>query len=233
MKYGQFCPVAKALEILGEKWSLLIVRELLMGSARFSELQRGLGLISPTILSRRLETLVEHGLIYRRRISGQRGYEYLPTESCRELAPVLASLGDWGMRWTQANLSDTDYDVGLLMLYLERSVDPGKLPGTETVLHFHFTDLDDPADWWIVVDGGTVDVCTVDPNRDVDVFFSTTVRTMIDVWMERRSYRQAIAAGDLSVTGPRALTRNVAAWMNNCPFTDAPLAEEILAGTAT
>ena len=78
-RYGQFCPIAKATEILGEKWTLLIVRELLMGASRFSELERGLGHISPTILTRRLEMLDKYGLVYRRRIEGQRGYEYLAT----------------------------------------------------------------------------------------------------------------------------------------------------------
>src|SRR5210317_398916 len=99
MEYGQFCPIAKASEIIGEKWTVLIVRELLMGGTRFSELQRGLGLISPTLLSKRLDSLVEYGLVLKKKIPGQKGYEYLATESCKELLPVIRSLGDWGMRW--------------------------------------------------------------------------------------------------------------------------------------
>ena len=75
MKYGQFCPVAKATEIIGEKWTLLIIRELLMGGSRFNELQRGLSLISPTILTKRLASLEERGLIIKKRIQGQRGHD--------------------------------------------------------------------------------------------------------------------------------------------------------------
>ena len=232
MEYGQFCPIAKASEILGEKWTILIVRELLMGSTRFSELQRGLGTISPTILTRRLEMLDARGLVFRKRISGQRGFEYHPTESCRELLPILLSLGGWGMRWARASMSESDYDVGLLMLYLERSIVPEKLPGGDTVIKFEFTDLSDVPDWWIVVTGAEVDVCTSDPGKDVDVYFQTTVRTLTDVWMEARSYREAINAGELMVTGPRALTRNIPTWMRNCVFADLPSASEILGGAA-
>lgn len=124
MEYGQFCPIAKATEIVGEKWTLLIIRELLMGGSRFSELQRGLSLISPTILSKRLDGLIDHGLVMKKRIPGQRGYEYFPTKSCKELLPIVRSLGEWGMSWARSNLSERDYDVELLMLYLKRSIVP-------------------------------------------------------------------------------------------------------------
>lgn len=110
MQYGQFCPIAKATEIIGEKWTLLIIRELLMGGSRFNELQRGLSLISPTILSKRLESLSEQGLVLKKKISGQKGYEYFATESCQQLLPIIRALGDWGMCWTRSNLTEKDYD---------------------------------------------------------------------------------------------------------------------------
>lgn len=228
MKYGQFCPIAKASEILGEKWTILIVRELLMGSTRFNELQRGLGVISPTILTKRLSMLTERGLVHRKRIPGQRGYEYHATESCRELLPILLSLGGWGMRWARTNLTESDYDVELLMLYLERSIVPDKLPGNQAVIRFRFADIQDISDWWIVVSDDHVDVCTTDPGKDVDVYFNTTVRAMTDVWMAERSYKDAVNAGDITVTGPRVLTRNVESWMRNCIFADLPAARVIL-----
>lgn len=228
MKYGQFCPIAKASEILGEKWTILIVRELLMGGTRFNQLQRGLGLISPTILTKRLAMLEEQGLVYRKRIPGQRGFEYHPTESCKELLPILLSLGGWGMRWARVNLTEADYDVELLMLYLERSIAAEKLPGGAAVIQFHFKDLKDIADWWIVAAEKQIDVCTTDPGKDVDVYFNTTVKTMTDVWMGQRTYRKAISAGDLVVTGPRSLTRNIEGWMPNSVYADLPAAAEIL-----
>ena len=228
MKYNQFCPIAKASEILGEKWTILIIRELLMGSTRFSHLQRGLGFISPTLLTKRLEMLAERGLIYRKRIAGQRGFEYHPTESCKELTPILLSIGNWGMRWARTNLYETDYDVRLLMLYLERSIVTEKLPGDETVVQFQFSDIKEVADWWIVITGQQVDVCTTDPGKDVDVYFSTTVKVMTEVWMEQMSYQKAIKDSQLIVTGPRVLTKNITSWMQNCVFTDLPAASEII-----
>ncbi|KPJ91809.1 MAG: HxlR family transcriptional regulator [Gammaproteobacteria bacterium SG8_11] len=227
MEYGQFCPIAKATEIIGEKWTILIIRELLMGGTRFNEFQRGLSLISPTILTKRLNSLVDYGLVVKKKIPGQQGYEYFPTESCKELLPVIKSLGDWGMRWARDNILDTEYDVELLMLYLQRSIQPDKLIGNETVIHFKFTDIKEPCDWWIIATGHEVDVCNKDPGKDVDVYFTSTVRTMVDIWMGDLSYRKAINEGRLIAVGSNVLTRNIFSWMNSSVFADLPSAEHI------
>lgn len=227
MEYGQFCPVAKATEIIGEKWTLLIIRELLMGGSRFTELQRGLSLISPTLLSKRLDFLVKRGLVMKKKIPGQRGYEYFPTPSCKELLPIIRALGDWGMSWARANLSERDYDVELLMLYLKRSIIPEQLVGRETVIRFRFTDIEEFPDWWLVVTGEEVDLCVKDPGKEVDVYFTTEVKTMADIWMGDTTYRKALREGQLQIVGNEQLTRNITAWMNNSIFTDLPSAKEI------
>lgn len=227
MEYGQFCPVAKATEIIGEKWTLLIIRELLMGGSRFNVLQRGLSLISPTILTKRLNSLEEQGLVVKKKIQGQRGYEYFPTASCKELLPILRQIGDWGMRWARQHLSDTDYDVELLMLYLQRSVVPENLIGHQTVVRFKFTDIADMSDWWLLVTDDNVDICVSDPGKDVDVYFTTSVRTMAGIWMGDTTYRKAIASGDLKVGGLKALTRDISSWLGNSIFADIPSASEI------
>ena len=227
MEYGQFCPVAKATEILGEKWTLLIIRELLMGGTRFNVLQRGLRLISPTILTKRLNSLEAQGLVVRKKIQGQRGYEYFPTASCRELLPIIRQIGDWGMRWARNNLTDSDYDVELLMLYLQRSIVLEKLVGSENVVRFKFTDIEDLSEWWLLIKNGDVDICVSDPGKDVDVYFTTSVRTMAAIWMGDSTYKSAIAEGRLTVVGPRAMTRDITAWMSNSIFADIPSAGEI------
>lgn len=227
LEYGQFCPIAKASEIIGEKWTILIIRELLMGGARFNELQRGLSLISPTILSRRLESLIEYGLIVKKRIPGQRGFQYLPTESCRELQPIIRSLADWGMCWARSTLREKDYDVELLMLYLKRSIVPEKLVGDETVVHFHFTDAKSYPFWWIVVKHGDIDLCVNDPGKDVDVWFTTSVKTMVNIWMGDTTYRHAVKDGSLTLVGNSSLTHNVTAWMRNSEYADLPAASKI------
>ena len=227
MEYGQFCPIAKASEIIGEKWTLLIIRELLMGARRFNEMQRGLSLISPTILTKRLNSLVDHGLVLKKKIPGQQGYEYFPTESCRELLPIIKSLGDWGMRWARDNLTESDYDVELLMLYLQRSIRSDKLVGDETVIRFKFTDIKDLSNWWLIARDKDVDVCVKDPGKDVDVYFTCPVKTMIDVWMGDLSYRKAVNSNKLKAVGPSALTRNIFTWMDVSIFADLPSADEI------
>jgi DNA-binding HxlR family transcriptional regulator len=227
MDYGQFCPISKAVEILGDKWTLLIVRELLMGGRRYSELQRGLSQISPTILSKRLDSLSRYGLVLKKKIPNQKGYEYFPTRSCSELLPIIKSLGDWGMRWAKSNLTEKDYDVELLMLYLQRSVNPDNLVGDETVIRFKFTDIKEFPDWWMVVKDNKVDLCTNDPGKDVDVYFTTTVKTMVDVWMGWSTYRKAIAQDELKLVGPKALINNVSAWMEDSIYADAAPASSI------
>lgn len=227
MEYGQFCPIAKASEIIGEKWTVLIIRELLMGGTRFNELQRGLCLISPTLLSKRLDSLVDYGLVVKKKIPGQKGFEYFATESCKELQPVIFSLGEWGMRWARSNLMEKDYDIELLMLYLQRSVVPEKLPGNESVIRFKFTDIENYPDWWMLVEGETVDVCSKDPGKDVDVYFTSTIKTLVDVWMGQRSYKNAIRDGDLKLVGDRTLTNNVSSWMNDSLFAGLPDASKI------
>jgi DNA-binding HxlR family transcriptional regulator len=227
MEFGQFCPIAKATEIIGEKWTVLIIREALMGSTRYSEFQRGLSLISPTMLAKRLDSLVAHGLLMKKRIPAQKGYEYFPTKSCQELLPIIRSLGDWGMRWARSNLTEKDYDVELLMLYLQRSIVPENLPGNESVIRFKFTDIQALSEWWLVVTGNQVDVCVKDPGKDVDVYFTSTVKTMADIWMGDITYRNAMTSGVLKMVGHRALTRNVTDWMKLSVFTDLPPASKI------
>jgi DNA-binding HxlR family transcriptional regulator len=227
VEFGQFCPIAKATEIIGEKWTVLIIREALMGSRRYSEFQRGLSLISPTMLAKRLDSLVGHGLLMKKKIPAQRGYEYFPTASCQELLPIIRTLGDWGMRWARSNLTEKDYDVELLMLYLQRSILPEKLPGDETIIRFKFTDIADMAEWWLVVTGDQVDVCVKDPGKEVDVYFTVSVKTMADIWMGETSYRKARAGGTLKIVGHSSLTRNITDWMNLSVFADLPPASEI------
>jgi DNA-binding HxlR family transcriptional regulator len=227
MEYGQFCPIAKASEIIGEKWTILIIREVLMGGRRFSDLQRGLGTISPTLLSRRLTDLELRGMLFKKKVQGQKGHEYFPTQSCQELLPILLSLGDWGMRWARSNLSAKDYDVALLMLYLQRSIVPEKLPDTQFIVQFTFTDLPEKRNWWLVINNGEVDTCDNDPGKDVDIYFTTSVKTMIEIWTGTSTYRKALSQEQFSAIGPGALTDNISTWMNNSIFCELPSASEI------
>ncbi len=218
MEFGQFCPIAKATEVLGEKWSILILREILMGSSRFNQLQRGLSMISPAILTKRLTTLADYGLIVKNKIRGQKGYEYFPTNAAKELLPIFIDLGNWGMRWTRDHLTDNDFDVDFLMLYLQRSIKPENLPGRETIIRFHFTDIEQQPNWWIIVKGNDVDICTIDPALEIDVYFTCSVKCISDIWMGETTYKKEIRDKNLKLIGSRELTKDVTKWMSNCMF---------------
>ena len=226
-RYKQLCPVAKASEILSEKWTFLIIREAIMGATRFNEFQRGMALISPTMLTKRLNDLTDSGLLIRKKIPAQKGYEYHLTGAGKELFPVIKQLGDWGMRWARGQMIDSELDVELLILYLVRSIKPENLPGNETVIKFNFTNLEKLGKWWILVRENDVDACLDDPGRDVYIWFTTDLRTMIEAWMGDISYKQAIRDKRLKLVGPKTLTNNVTLWMANSIFSGIPRASEI------
>jgi len=181
MMYGQFCPVAKATEVLGGTWTLLILRELVRGTCRFGDFQRALSRISPTVLTARLKHLEDKGIILRQQVSGRRGYEYRLTPAGKELQPVIEQIAVWGMRWARGQMTDEELDVEFLMFSFQRQIHTGYLPDGETVLCFIFNDLDKFKTWWLVIDGDEVDLCTVDQGKDVDLYFALDVRTMVEL----------------------------------------------------
>ncbi|WP_455219918.1 winged helix-turn-helix transcriptional regulator, partial [Kaarinaea lacus] len=171
--------------------------------------------------------LTEAGIVLRKKIPGQRGYEYFLTEMGKELLPVVKSVGEWGMRWARGKMDDSDMDLELLMLYLQRSVQPDKLPGNETVIRFKFTDIDKFNEWWLVATDNDVDVCVRDPGKDVDLYFTTDLRTMIEVWMGDIPYKTTISDGRLKLVGPSALTRDINSWLAPSVFAGIPPATAI------
>lgn len=213
MKYGQFCPIAKATEILGERWTILIIRELLMGTSRFSDFQRALSQISPTLLTQRLGQLVDHGLVIRKPAKVGRRPEYFLTASGKELGPIISELAVWGMRWARAQMSDDELDVELLMYDVCRGLDPARLPGGATVLYFDFGKLDTFSRWWIVIEDDRRELCVHPPSRQADVSTHTDVRTLVEIWTGDTTVADARRDGRLKVTGTPALARNVSNWM--------------------
>lgn len=177
--YRQFCPIAKAAEVLGERWTILIIRKLLLGSTRFSDLQRALSQISPTLLTKRLNELVDCELVIRKTLPKQKRTEYHLTAAGRELLPVVTGLGKWGMKWARGQMSDDELDVELLMHDFCRRLDTTQLPGGRNVIQFVITGLDKFAQWWIVIEGdGKRELCVINPGKGVDVQLRSDLRTM-------------------------------------------------------
>jgi DNA-binding HxlR family transcriptional regulator len=216
--YGQFCPVAKATEIIGEKWTLLILRELLLGTTRFSDFQRGLSRMSPTLLAKRLRQLEECGIIIRKKLSGQRGYEYRLTSAGKELSPLIEVLAVWGMRWARGQLTDDELDVEFLMRELQRRLQTDHLPDGQTVICLNFDELTKHKTWWLLVDGDVVDLCTEDSGKDVDLYINASVRTIVEVWEGDLDIRAALRKGAIKAHGSRHLIHTMPNWFGVCLY---------------
>jgi DNA-binding HxlR family transcriptional regulator len=214
--YGQFCPVAKAMEVLDERWTLLVVRELLLGSRRFNELRRGNPKMSPALLSKRLRTLERAGVV-RREVETNR-VTYQLTEAGRELSEIVHGLGAWGVRWI-GQLGDADYDPHLLMWDIRRTVPVDTWPRQRTTLALTFDDVAAKASrWWIVVSDGHVDLCDFDPGHDATATLDTSLRTLTRIWRGDRSWSAAIAAGDVTIEGPAHVRKSVPEWIGQGSF---------------
>jgi DNA-binding HxlR family transcriptional regulator len=218
--YGQFCPVAKATELVGEKWTLLILRELLLGTTRFNDFQRGMSRISPTLLASRLRSLEQSGIIIRKKLSGQKGYEYRLTAAGRELAPLIETLAVWGMRWARDQLSDAELDVEFLMREMQRRLHTDQLPDGETVLCVTFDELQQFKTWWLVINGDNVDLCTENPGKEVDLYINSSVRTLVDVWSGDRDIRKALREGVINTHGSQHLIKTMPNWYGTGLYKD-------------
>jgi len=218
--YRQFCPVAKAMEVLDERWTLLVIREMIMGSKHFNELRRGLPAMSPSLLSKRLTTLVRAGIV-ERTVHGQE-VEYALTEAGLELRPVLEGLGAWGVRWVP-NLGDPDLDPKLLLWDMHRSVDRQVVPAGRTVVHFRFPDVAGKnGRWWLVIGPDDVDVCDVDPGHEVAVTVTGGLRRMVEVWRGDLIWTDALRSGDVRVEGAKELRRAFPSWFLLSAFAAVP-----------
>ncbi len=215
--YGQFCPVAKASEVIGERWTALIIRELICGDASFNDIRKGVPLMSPSLLSKRLKTLESTGVIERHESTS--GVSYSLTEAGEELRPIIMKLGAWGQRWARSDMSRKDLDPSLLMWDMHRRIDTSVFPKSRTVLLFEFTDYTSKMRrWWLVVHKGEVDICLKDPGHDVDMHVVTSLRTMAEIWMGDISVNKARNDDRLTVHGPTALKRSMSSWLGLSVF---------------
>ena len=205
--YGQFCTVARGAEILCERWTPLVVRELLCGSRRFNDLHRGVPRMSTSLLARRLQTLESAGVVKRTAVG--KVWEYGLTEAGEELRPIVMALGHWGARWIGSRLRDDELDAGLLMWDIRRFVRLDEFAPRAVVIHFRLPDArDGERSWWLVVENGAVDLCRDDPGRDVTLVVVASVRALTEVWSGDLTPAQALSAGDVQVDGdPRDAER--------------------------
>jgi len=219
--YGQFCPVAMAAEILCTRWTIVLLREFVAGSTRFNDLRRGVPRMSPALLSQRLKELEASGVIRRVPAPGEKGvFEYRLTPAGEELKPIVDAFGAWGQRWVDSELSMEKLDAQLLMWDMRRGIDTRPLPSRRSVIQFQYPErpASERAYWLVVEASGEVDLCSVDPGFDVDLYVTCDLRTMTAIWMGLDNVRVAVAADRLKLVGDRELIAKMQTWLGLSPF---------------
>ena len=216
--YGQFCPIAQASEVLTERWTPLVIRELALGgSRRFNDIQRGVPLMSSSLLTKRLRQLERAGIIERRPRTDGKGTEYHLTPAGEELGPVLAQIGIWSERWLRRPIFEETPDTGLLMWWMRGTVKTDALPARRTVIHFAFRGAPEKLRYfWLVLP--EADLCLSDPGFGVDITVRSDPKTLTAVWMGDLGVAAALSAQSIELEGPRTLVRSFPKWFGLHPF---------------
>jgi DNA-binding HxlR family transcriptional regulator len=219
--YRQFCPVAMAAEVLCTRWTVVLLRELIAGSTRFNDLRRGVPRMSPALLSQRLKDLEAAGIVARESSASEPGiFEYRLTPAGQELGPIVDAFGVWGQRRIKADLSLNNLDVQLLMWDMRRNLNTTPMPRRRSVIQFVYPKL--PAaqrSWWLIVDPDEgVDLCSIDPGFDVDLYVSVDLRTMTAIWMGLDTVRAAVAGRRMTLTGDQHIASAMQTWLGLSPF---------------
>jgi DNA-binding HxlR family transcriptional regulator len=203
--YGQYCPITRAVEVLGERWSMLILRDMLCGATRFNDIARGNPRLSRTLLSKRLRQLEHAGIV------DHIGDEYLLTPAGDDLRSIVFGLGEWGAKWQFGDPRDHELDPELLMWWVHRRLDFAQLPDRRLVLEFGFRDQ--PQRYWIIKDAQGPSVCKHDPGFGIDATIESDLSTMYQVWLGKLPLRTAIAAGTVDLLGAPAIVRRLPATL--------------------
>ena len=218
--YGQYCPVAKSAEILGDRWTLMIVREMSFGAHRFNEFHRGLPGISRSVLMDRLRRLVELDVVERRVDRDGKNPQYFLTEAGKDLKRVIRVMGDWAARWVLSDPTPRDTDPDLMMIAISRHLSTEELPERRVVLEFDIRGARRKRRYWLVLDSGDASLCFKPPGFDADVVVRADARALYRVYMGRLDYAKAVRSGDVELDGPRALVRAFPTWMAWSHFAD-------------
>jgi DNA-binding HxlR family transcriptional regulator len=224
--YGQFCPVAVASEVFAERWTPIILREILFGGSQlFNEIHRGVPLISRPLLARRLRDLESAGVITIEPLSKGRGHRYRMTEAGKEFRSVIEGLGAWGQRWT-ARVDRKNLDPGLLLWTMRRGIAVDSLPARRVIVRFNFSGV--PASYqgfrmfWLLLERPQVDLCVDDPGFEVDLYVEADLVAMTKVWLGDIAFEDVQRSGEVRVVGPRPLAKAFPSWLKLSHFAGVP-----------
>ncbi|MBA2307839.1 MAG: transcriptional regulator [Pseudonocardiales bacterium] len=218
--YGQYCPVALASAVLADRWTPLIVRELILGSRRFNDIDRGLPGISRTLLQQRLRHLERKGVLDRVPAVGGRGHEYQLTAAGKDLEVVVMAIGEWAVRWMFAEPQPREVDPVTLTWWLSRRLAREQLPHRRVVIEFDYTG-EDATRIWLILDRGEPSVCTDHPGFDADVVVTTDAVALMRVFSGITGLPQATATGAVTVSGDPKLVKAFPTWFLWSPFAPA------------
>ena len=219
--YGQFCPVAMAAEVLCTRWTVVVLREMVAGSTRFNDLRRGVPRMSPALLSKRLKSLEQAGVVSRLKADHEPGiYEYQLTRAGRELQPLIENFGVWGQRWVEKKMTLKNLDPQLLMWDMRRNLDTTPMPKRRSTIQFLYPEVPQAHRmWWLIVaPGKAVDLCSIDPGYEVDLCVSSDLRSMTAIWMGLDTVRKAVNERRVQLVGDRHLAATIQRWLGLSPF---------------
>ena len=213
--YGMICPITKACEMLEPRWTIPILTELWSGSTRFNDLRRGIGNISPTLLSRRLKELEAFGLVERIEDPAAGTVDYIRTQKAIELEPALNALSIWAQRHIEAESALCDVNLSALMWKMRRYILTDELPKRRLVIRFHFSDDAEYDTYWALIQPGVeTEICTAIPGYDIDLYVETTVRSLSAILLARSTVAREIEAGRLFLSGDALLARTMQRWIS-------------------
>jgi DNA-binding HxlR family transcriptional regulator len=216
-KYNQYCPVSKATEVLGDRWTLLIVRELILGSHRFNEIERGLPGISRSLLAARLRDLERSGVVERLPGPQSKVAEYHLSDAGRDVRKVIEALGAWGVRWAFGDPVLAELDAGLLVWKIHQRIDRELLPDRRIVVEFDFTGPRAQR-VWLLLQPRDVSVCVTPPGFESDLIVRADLEYFYRIWLGHIAYDAATRCGAVVVEGPPALGRQLPRWFMWSPM---------------
>lgn len=216
-EYGRFCPISMGSEVIADRWTPLILRELILGNTRFNDIARGLPGISRSLLVQRLRHLERKGVLERWPSANGRGGEYRLTPAGNDLEAVVMALGNWSVTWLYQEIRPQEVDAVTLMWWMHRLVDPSELPPGRVVVQFDHT-APERISIWLVVEHGEVSVCMQHPGFETDVIVTCSTGVLGEVFSGTRTWGRTVASGAIRVDGPSRLARRIPRWFLWSPF---------------
>ena len=222
--YGMVCPITHACDVLEPRWTMPILSEMWAGNTRFNDIRRGVGNISPALLSRRLKELEAHGLIERIEDAASGQVNYVRTQAAIDLEPALNALAEWAQRNIEARQALGETDVSTLMWKMRSFILTERMPSRQLVIQFRFSDpgLDYDTYWALVRPGKATEMCTDIPGFDIDLFVETSKISLTCVLLGRTTVAREVDAGRMYLSGDALLARTMQQWLYISGYAECP-----------